>query len=169
MAPYSRAPPLLDLALEGVARLVAASISTTTDHEQREGPTHKTRHAGDVWPLNTISREGPYSVLAFCQTSPTCLLTPTPLCPHAACSPQTLSCTWPSTWVCCPGWGTWCWTPWPRGKSRGRRCGPGPTARYCCYYLNYHQHYSPCMWWAETPRGGGSSQAGAGAGRYWPG
>ena len=50
MPPYSRAPPLLDLALEGVARLVAASISTTADQQQREGPTLTIRHVGDVWP-----------------------------------------------------------------------------------------------------------------------
>ena len=60
MAPYSRAPPLLDLALEGVARLVAASISTTADHQQREGPTLTTRHVGDVWLGRMDSTEGPY-------------------------------------------------------------------------------------------------------------
>ena len=54
MPPYSRAPPLLDLALEGVARLVAASISTTADQGLSEGHTITTRHVGDVWPLNTI-------------------------------------------------------------------------------------------------------------------
>ena len=62
MAPYSRAPPLLDLALEGVARLVAASISTTADQGLCEGPTLTTKHVGDVspLPLNTIRIEGPY-------------------------------------------------------------------------------------------------------------
>ena len=61
MAPYSRAPPLLDLALEGVARLVAASISTTADRGLSEGPTLTIRHVGDVWPLNTICRKGSYT------------------------------------------------------------------------------------------------------------